>query len=244
MKGGFTAGALALAFVALVSRRVDAASPEPEPEPEPPPEDVTPPAIEPDDVSERRPPSLLDHPAKRVSLSAFSSLNTGAGVLAATGAYVELQRDAPEDFSPSIRVGFELGWGAINYGGASAPNENQLAGGVNVARSLFRLDLCPLRAIGAARWSNNTANIALCARGDVGTVTSTLTGSTTLRRPWVATGVIAQARWSFTHGFFGIELGITAPIIRDRYFYEPGIHAYETPPATFTFAIGGGVYVL
>ena len=193
-------------------------------------------------------PHLLDQPVSRAGISAFGGFTGGFGGQLGIAGYIELQRDTPGELSPSARVGFELAHGSTSAEVASPQPGSTYEQGIDVSRLAFRIDACPFRSVGAVRWSHDASSLALCARGDVGTVTATAFGTGNSlgvsTHNWIATGAIAQARWSSSRIFFGLEMGLSIPLVRDAYIFGPGARPYPMPPAVFTIALGGGAYVL
>jgi hypothetical protein len=85
-----------------------------------------------------------------------------------------------------------------------------------------------------------------CGHAELGVVRATsddIINSRGLTRLWVAVGAHGTLRWpaSPSKGFAQLQLGLTAPITRDRYRFMPGIVIHETPPVAGWLGIGVGL---
>jgi hypothetical protein len=62
------------------------------------------------------------------------------------------------------------------------------------------------------------------------------------RRAWVAVGATVRAEWLFLDpAFLDLGLGVTFPLIRDRFFFQPDTTVYRPPAAGLVARAGLGV---
>lgn len=100
----------------------------------------------------------------------------------------------------------------------------------------------------AACWLPIRRRIELggCGHVELGAVRATggdIINSRGLTRLWAAAGAHGSLRWPGTQsrGFVQLQLGLAAPITRDRYRFMPGIVLHETPPVTAWLGLGVGL---
>ena len=61
-------------------------------------------------------------------------------------------------------------------------------------------------------------------------------------RPWVAPMMGGRVRWSATDRFWvELDAGLGFPLIRDRFFVEPGVEIHHIPPVTISGILALGV---
>jgi hypothetical protein len=185
---------------------------------------------------------------------AASAAGTFPGVASGGAAYLEVFRDAPGAFAPSVRVGVGVGGWHVNL--KSQPTTIALSGGetldlgvsqigsVGFATRIVRLDACPLRGIASTPWASDALTAQACGRFDGGEV---LADSTSVpdfrpyRRLWAAAGALLRVRWMLPRYFFEIEGGATFPLTRERVFIEPATQGFEVPAVAPEVALGAGL---
>lgn len=174
---------------------------------------------------------LLDRPRWRVGLTASPTETALPGAAFGLAGYLEVQRDAPGAFSPSARLGAE----AAGSGSAE----------IDFARRVLRADACPLRAVVAVRWAKDTLTGAVCGRAEGGVLSASTAAQHPLdaKRPWFAVGSFLQVRWSFPRVYFGFELGLAAPLVRDQFRRALGADPYVVPALGVLGSGAFGVYI-
>ena len=133
----------------------------------------------------------------------------------------------------SLRVAFER----------AVRDDVQVTGGAaHFAWTFGTLDACPLR------WSPRPlATLALypCVRVEAGQLDAYGIGVVPVRdasRGWVALSALGRVRWTLVEPFsVEVEGGLRAPLVRDRFIFEPDITVYQ-PPSVSGF-LGGGLLV-
>jgi hypothetical protein len=133
-------------------------------------------------------------------------------------------------WSPSVRAAFER---AV-VDAVPAPG-----GAARYAWTVGTFDGCPVR------WAFATAALLPCVRIEAGELEVTgeaLVPSRDATRGWLALAALAQARWEFfPRVAIEADAGLRAPLIRERFIFEPDVTVYR-PPA-FAAVVGGGLEV-
>jgi hypothetical protein len=215
---------------------------------EPRPEIPPPPSASPTPVEA---PGLADAPRAaapppverwRLGLSAEGTLSGGAspGLLAGIALYAELAHDSPRVFAPALRLGFET----TATGSADTPNGSAP---ITFSRQVARADACPFRFTARRAWASDAVSADACARLDAGVL-----GMSGARPPsartaeyaWAAAGALLRFRWVAPPVFFDLEVGAVVPLVRERFYVEPGSVVFEVPPVAGVGGIGLGAYFL
>lgn len=94
--------------------------------------------------------------------------------------------------------------------------------------------------------SARSLELGACAHAELGLVRATgddIVNARALTRLWAALGAHATLRWPARSRFFAqLQLGLTAPITRDRYRFMPGTVVHETAPVCGWLDLGLGVH--
>jgi hypothetical protein len=87
--------------------------------------------------------------------------------------------------------------------------------------------------------------LAACANASIGVIrvaAEEIVNARALDRLWLSAGAGVLVRWpTRSRGFAQLELGASAPILRDRYRFNPGLVVHETPVVTGWLGVGVGV---
>ena len=90
-----------------------------------------------------------------------------------------------------------------------------------------------------------TLELSGCGHVEVGLVRATgemIVNGRALNRLWWAAGAQGEARWpARSRGFIQLQLGVSVPITRDRYRFNPGVVIHETEVITGWLGLGVGV---
>lgn len=176
------------------------------------------------------PPAAVAH-AWRLSAGAGAGLVGGAApaVLLSLPIFVEASRELSHGLEPAARARFER----TAIGSARSPS-----GGAMFVLTSGAGDFCPVALhAGAMR-------VQPCARGELGVLSARGRAVEPARsdsRLWVAAGAVARARLAIAGPMFAeLEAGLSAPIVRDRFYVEPVTVLYRPPAAAATgaFAVG------
>jgi hypothetical protein len=218
------------------------------------------------DASVEGAPTTLERPTApdavrprrlRGAISAEGTLGGGAapGAVPAVAAYIELLRDAPGAFEPSVRLGGEISatWTTSVMGPDTfVPRSGLVLPGSTVGETTFqklaaRLDACPLRWLAARPWANDALSAQACARFEAGQLEAHARGfpnAKDARRLWAAAAPLLRLRWIFPAVFFEVEGGVVFPFARERFFMEPSTLVFEVPAVTGTLGLGFGALFL
>jgi hypothetical protein len=94
--------------------------------------------------------------------------------------------------------------------------------------TLGTVDACPLR------WRRVPIALFPCARVEAGELDSNGVGVVPVRsvaRGWLAVAALGRLRWTVVNPLsVEIEGGFRAPLIRDRFIFEPDLTVYRPPP--------------
>jgi hypothetical protein len=121
--------------------------------------------------------------------------------------------------SPLFRVGVAL---------ASSGSLDASPGAVTLAWTVGRAEICPLR------WpAQGALELRPCLTGDFGVVSASATGVSNPQshvQPWETLGVQALAEWAPLDPLFvDVELSLSTPLERDRFFVAPSPVVYQAP---------------
>jgi hypothetical protein len=90
-----------------------------------------------------------------------------------------------------------------------------------------------------------TLELAGCGHVELGLVRAAgeeIVNGRALNRLWWTAGVHGDARWpTQSRGFVQLQLGISIPLTRDRYRFNPGVVVHETSAVTAWLGLGVGV---
>ena len=90
-----------------------------------------------------------------------------------------------------------------------------------------------------------TVELAGCGHVELGLVRAAgqeIVNGRALNRLWWSAGVHGDARWpARSRGFVQLQLGLSVPLTRDRYRFNPGVVVHETSVVTGWLGLGVGV---
>lgn len=90
-----------------------------------------------------------------------------------------------------------------------------------------------------------TVELAGCGHVELGLVRAAgeeIVNGRALNRLWWTAGVHGDARWpARSRGFLQLQLGVSVPLTRDRYRFNPGVVVHETSAVTAWLGVGVGV---
>jgi len=121
--------------------------------------------------------------------------------------------------SPMLRLG--VSW-------ASSGSIDANPGAATLAWTVGRAEVCPLR------WpAQGPLELRPCLTGDFGVVSASATGVSNPQshvRPWETLGALALAEWvPLDPLFVEVELSLSTPLERDRFFVAPSPVVYQAP---------------
>jgi len=158
-----------------------------------------------------------------VSIGAGAGLTTGVAprALLSIPAFLDVWRRSTSAFAPALRLRFERAdSGADVTSGGSGGDFTWTAGSV---------DFCPVS------WAPWRFRLWPCARAEGGALSATGVGVSPARtqiRSWFTLGLVARARVMVVGSLFlEIEGGGFAPLIRDRFFVDPGSTTVQRAPS-------------
>jgi hypothetical protein len=145
-----------------------------------------------------------------------------------TGALVtELSLDARRVLSPRFRLGAR----------ASLPASVTSASGFATFTLIgARAEGCPVTLTLTAR-----ADLVPCVLADGGVVRASGDsgrGTVSRTRPYWGAGVVSRVEWDLGSADFELELGVSRPLVRDRWSFSPGETIYEAPDLLVFAAVG------
>jgi hypothetical protein len=149
-------------------------------------------------------------PGAHVALGAGGGAAFGTAPVTSpdASAFLEIFGGRGSAWSPTVRAAFDY----ANSGSASVTG-----GGVKLVRSLGSLDGCPLV------WSSGAFRLLPCAHLEGGMLSASGLGVQPGRnalRPWV--GAVGRVRYvTAARLFLELSGGLLAPLVRDRFFFEP-----------------------
>jgi hypothetical protein len=101
------------------------------------------------------------------------------------------------------------------------------------------------RASGCWQWLGAAVESDLCAHAEVGGVlvrASEIVRAQAQERLWLAPGLHVALRWPATSSVFAeFQAGVSFPLVRDHYYFDPGTSIHETWAAVPWLAIGAGM---
>ena len=160
---------------------------------------------------------------------ALGAQGIAPGLVFTVPLFVELANvtDAPLAFDVRLRFS-HAGTGAAPVTG----------GALDFTWTAGSLDVCPLA------WSPGRARFVACARGEAGVLDASGVNILPARsdaRPWLTAGLALRAQYALVGPLFvELEPSAFAPIIRDRFYFEPSITAFRAPAVAFEGAAGVG----
>jgi hypothetical protein len=227
----------ALALIAALAVDPNATTkPLPLPPAPPPPRAPAPPPPHPAAaVATARPASEAAPLAAQSAASVGGVVAVGAAPAPLFGASLGVAATRPREgwLAPTVRLGIAVAsTGTIGVSGGAAS-----FGAVTGA-----VDGCP------GGWSVGRWRLEPCLRLEAGVVQAQGEGVVQPRtdtHPWAAAGVVARAEWRFFAGFFAdLAAGVTVPLVRTTFFFEPDMTIYRTAPVGAVFSAGLGLRFL
>jgi hypothetical protein len=92
---------------------------------------------------------------------------------------------------------------------------------------------------------HRAVELAACGHLELGVVRAVgdeIINSRDLTRLWSAAGLHGEVRWpARSRGFGQLQLGMSVPLIRDRYRFKPGVLIHETAVVTAWAGVGVGI---
>ena len=190
-------------------------------------------AAEPARIETIAPASMPEETARfRIGVGGDASINGGIAPSTLLGfrAFVDVARERRGGFLGSMRAAIEH---------ATTGDIDVQGGGARFTWTTFTLDFCPVRE------SRSFLRIAPCARVEGGALAAEGTRVVPPRsdlRVWVALDALLRIDAILPGPFFlGAALGLRAPLLRDRFFFEPDVTIYRPPAVGWLANVGGGV---
>jgi hypothetical protein len=119
---------------------------------------------------------------------------------------------------------------------ATRENVPVTGGAARFAWTLGTVDVCPLR------WKSSPFALIPCARVEAGKLDANGIGVVPVRsvaRGWLALAGVGRLRWSVLRSLsVDLEGGLRAPLIRDRFMFEPDITVYRPPSVSGFVEVG------
>lgn len=101
---------------------------------------------------------------------------------------------------------------------------------------------------GCRSWQSGSVVADACGHLELGAVRANgqmIINHRDLTRLWLAAGVHGSARYPADTRVFGqLQIGASAPVLRDRYIFAPNVAIHETPSLTGWLVVGVGVRFL
>jgi hypothetical protein len=136
-------------------------------------------------------------------------------------------------FVPTIRLGI----GAASTGTVAVPG-----GAATFSSVAGAVEGCP------GGWTLGRWHLEPCLRLEAGVVAAQgerVVQPRTDTHPWVAAGAVGRAEWRFFAGFFAdFAAGVSVPVVRTTFFFEPDVTIYRTAPVGGMFSAGLGLRFL
>jgi hypothetical protein len=154
-------------------------------------------------------------------------------VLFATPLSVQAMGPEGRTPSPTFRVGFErASSGSVDVGGPTA----------TFTWTLGIAEACP------HRWRFGKVAVEPCARVEAGVlegIGANIAPARDSTRTWFALGATGRAEWAFLPPMFlDLEAGLSFPLVRTTYFFEPNTTVYQSPTVGGIVSAGLGVRFL
>jgi hypothetical protein len=150
-------------------------------------------------------------------------------------AFIELAQAKPGVFSQTLRA-------AVDYSTSGAVGVP--GGGVAMARTALLVDACPVR------WAPGPLRLSPCAHAEAGVLSAggvLVTPALTVVRPYLSAGLLGRLQFVFgTRFFVDLSGDVTAPFVRDRFYFEPSPSTtlFREPFVTGMLSLGLGVTIL
>lgn len=213
----------AIALVLALALREHAPPPPPPPPSPPPPATLPPPPPVP--VVRAPPPAVVTW-AAGVGVGVVGGVVPG--VRPSVPFFLEARRVGPDRFAPSARLG--LVWAV----GSASPEP-----GVSADFSWFAVELEP-----CAGWRVGEAWLFDgCLRARLGGLQGRgqdVQDPTRPWRGWVSLGAAARARFELDAWFLELDVGASAPLLRDRFFYGPDLTLHRPSAVAGLARLQGG----
>ncbi len=145
----------------------------------------------------------------------------------------EVAKNPGRLWSPSLRVSVER---------IASQRVSAAAASAEFVWTAARLEVAPLH-VGARAWSFGPSAFA-----EVGSLHGRGEGITPAReeaRPWTAVGVAVRGRWELSRVVFvDAALGARAPLLRERFYVQPGATVHEVPALSALASLSIGMRIL
>jgi hypothetical protein len=162
--------------------------------------------------------------------SAAGSLGVSPRMLLGFPLFVQVAGPSHGLFAATLRAGFErASSGEVDVGGPNA----------HFVWTVGRAEGCPMR------FTYGTLRFEPCARLEAGVLSARGTNISPAHedsRAWLALGALLRGQW-FAVGpvFLDFAGGLTFPLLRARYFFQPDKNVHQTPPVGWVVSAGLGV---